>query len=278
MFKTFYKETREKYERDTGLHLTKEQFLKLIKKPFEQAFRPASIKATIRVTGVELIAVTVIAPEMVAPSAEQSATVAFPLELPKPVTAVRSYFRALQQRAEHHTNPMTPLRTTRLVRTEPTTPVSKISRHSGSDLPNVEDAPTLFSRSHRVLQQPIPTTLRALRLQNTKLREALQEAEEQTESSSRIIETQNITMSLHAIGYEEQVQNLGAKEAKMRSNREKLLVKKTGRYLTGDEPRAAAAQDAAIRDAKKTKQEMGKKRKEVKAALNEPMATGGPIR
>lgn len=314
-FKTLYGQAREKHERETGLHLTKEEFLKLFVEPFNRAFSPTAIKAAFRVTGVEPIDPTVITPAMVAPAAERSATVAFPLELPQPVAAVLPYFRALQERTGDRSDPATPSQPASPIPTSatpipshssvelkltphktradirqmsPTTrrrtlearrslqgtsagfltrPLEEINSQCHLPQPQLIDPPTLSHRSQTVLQETIPVTVQALQAQNSRLREALREAEGQLQSSGQIIEAQNVTMALQAVGYEEQVQKLGAKEQKMRSNRHKLLLKKSGRHLTGDEFRAAAAEDTAIRDANKARKEVAQRNREARAAL-----------
>ncbi len=317
-FKTLYGKAREKYEHETGLHLTKEEFLKLFAEPFNKAFSPTAIKAAFRVTGVEPINPTIITPAMVAPAAERSATVAFPLQLPQPVAAVLPYFRALQQRTGDRSNPATPLRLASPFPTEPATPVpshssvepkltphktradiqqmspttrhhtlearrnlqgtsaafltrplEEINSHCHLPQPQIVDAPTLSRESQTILREPVPITMQALQAQNNRLRGALREAEGHIQASGRIIEAQNVTMALQAVGYEEQVRKLGAKEQKMRSNRQKLLLKKTGRHLTGNEFRAAAAQDTATRDANKARREAAKSNREVRAALKQ---------
>lgn len=52
-FQMLYGNAQRTYERETGLGLTKESFLQLVKDPFERAFSSASVRAAFRLTGVE---------------------------------------------------------------------------------------------------------------------------------------------------------------------------------------------------------------------------------
>ncbi|KAJ3558729.1 hypothetical protein NM688_g746 [Phlebia brevispora] len=317
-FKTLYGEARQKYEHETGLQMMKEAFLDILKEPFDHAFTAAAIKAAFRVTGIEPLNSEVITPAMTAPSAECSAAVAFPLELPSPVRAVLPYFRALQEQPGDPPEPRTPSPPiSESILTEPVTPtrnsqpqpslvltphgtradiqqmtprtkqhtlearkslrsssagfLTKPSENLSSQCrlpqPCIANVPQPSDNSQQLLYEPTPTLVKELQVQNTKLREALLEAKGHIDAAGRIIEAQNVTMALQAIGYEEQRTKIGVKETRMRSNREKLLVTKTGRHLTGDEFRAAAAEDTAARETRKSQAVERKKAKQAKALL-----------
>lgn len=297
-FKTLYGKARRNYEHGTGLEMSKEAFLEIVKEPFEQAFNSNNICTAFRITGVEPLDPKAIGPEKVAPSAARSATVSFPLPLPSPVRAVMPYFRALQKRKCTTRTPSTPELTPhktcadidhmtpntrqqtlearrRLEETSAgflTRPTDEINSHCHMPEPLIIDPPVTVT-TEELLSESLPTSLTEARLQNIRLRGALQESESRNDAYERIIEGQNVMIGLQAVGYEEQVRKAGEKEKRPHTNRDKLLVTKVGRHLTSAQFRDAVNQDNAERAAKKTKREEGKKNRDSRAALSRAKKT-----
>lgn len=81
----------------------------------------------------------------------------------------------------------------------------------------------------------------------------IQELEEQNRTCRALIDAQNCTIALQAIGFEAQRRKLSEKESRKESRRDKLLATKVGRHLSGEEFRAAVRADDEEREEAKMK-------------------------
>ncbi|KAH9893151.1 hypothetical protein C8Q73DRAFT_695840 [Cubamyces lactineus] len=96
---------------------------------------------------------------------------------------------------------------------------------------------------------------------------ALQQSGKEIAAYREIVESQNATLALQAAAFEVQQRKLTEKNDKKRSSRDKLLAKKVGRHLSGEEFRAAVRADEATREATKAKKDASKVSREAMAQI-----------
>lgn len=96
VFKRLYADARRKWETDHD-RVTKTAFLKLVKKPFNDAFSKENILSAFRVTGIYPFNRDAIPSRWLAPSEETSHNAVFPLSYSGPVRSTIAVLRAINQ-------------------------------------------------------------------------------------------------------------------------------------------------------------------------------------
>lgn len=106
-----------------------------------------------------------------------------------------------------------------------------------------------------------------IRDQLTSCEAALQQSGKEIAAYCEIVEPQNATLALQAAAFEVQQCKLTEKNDQKRSSRDKLLTKKVGRHLSGEEFWAAVRADEATCEATKAKKDASKVSREAMAQI-----------